>query len=103
MRVRDQRITSENEQENSKINLIVKSNITGMYYELNKDTCKNTGLNRNTTTCVNSHGFLGEETTIEKPENTTRIAVLGDSITASIGDGENKFTNQLPSFFRLVV
>jgi hypothetical protein len=45
---------------------------------------------------VNSHGFRGRETPIEKPEGLVRVAFLGDSFTVGIGV---KDEDTLPALF----
>jgi len=45
---------------------------------------------------INSHGFRGEETTLEKPDGTYRIMVLGDSfVTALEVEEDETFPAQL--------
>lgn len=38
---------------------------------------------------INSHGFRGPEYTIEKPKNTTRILIVGDSVVLGWGAPQN--------------
>ena len=41
---------------------------------------------------INSHGFRGSETTLEKPENTYRIFVVGGSTTFGVGATSDQTT-----------
>ena len=43
---------------------------------------------------INSHGFRGSETTLEKPENTYRIFVVGGSTT--FGEGATSDQTTIP-------
>lgn len=49
---------------------------------------------------INSLGFRGAETTLEKPEHTIRIVVIGDSFTFGSGvRNEHTFPSQMSEYF----
>ena len=49
---------------------------------------------------INSLGFRGAETTLEKPDNTVRIVVIGDSFTFGSGvRSEHTFPSAMDDFF----
>ena len=63
------------------VTLVIKSETPGLYFEFDKDKCKE--IKKGVTACTNSYGFLGKNISLIKPNNTRRIIVLGDSVTAS--------------------
>lgn len=62
--------------------LVRASENPGVIFELKPDL---KALFKGVTVKINSHGYRDVERTLEKPDNTWRIAVLGDSVTFGWG------------------
>ena len=71
------------ESNNSILRNVLKPDITQEYYGIQAKIPK-------TTIRINSLGFRGKETTLEKPDEVKRILVLGDSFTFGMGVEENE-------------